>query len=161
MSTIDIQGILGSGNDDSRLHGISKTKIICTLGPKSRDVSVLEKLLKAGMNVARFNFSHGTYEYHSGTLENLKQAMYNTQIMCGVLLDTKVQRHTQHLLPIQQTGARGLKFLYDCLPMYLSRLFSVDSPLTNPLGRGGNLSPKYPSQDSDLSTPTPLSKWLS
>lgn len=84
----DIKGILGKG--ESRVNGISKTKIICTLGPKSRDVPMLEKLLRAGMNVARFNFSHGTYEYHSGTLEALKQAMYNTQIMCGVLLDTKV-----------------------------------------------------------------------
>lgn len=87
--SIDIQGILGRGGGDART-GISKTKIICTLGPKSREVPVLEKLLRAGMNVARFNFSHGTYEYHTGTLENLKTAMYNTQIMCGVLLDTKV-----------------------------------------------------------------------
>jgi len=89
MANIDIQGILGRGNDESRLR-ISKTKIICTLGPKSRDIPMLEKLLRAGMNVARFNFSHGTYEYHQETLENLKVAMYNTQIMCGILLDTKV-----------------------------------------------------------------------
>lgn len=87
---LDIKGILGKG--DSPVKGIAKTKIICTLGPKSRDVPMLEKLLRAGMNVARFNFSHGTYEYHSGTLDALKEAMYNTQIMCGVLLDTKVKK---------------------------------------------------------------------
>lgn len=78
---------------DELLHGapqaIAKTKIICTLGPVSRDVDTLEKLLHAGMNVARFNFSHGTHEYHQGTLDNLRAAMESTQIMCAVLLDTK------------------------------------------------------------------------
>jgi pyruvate kinase len=69
---------------------VSKTKIVCTLGPKSREVSILEKLLKAGMNVARFNFSHGTFEYHQHTLDSLRQAQHNTGIMCAVLLDTKV-----------------------------------------------------------------------
>ena len=72
------------------IHEIAKTKIICTLGPKSRDVPILESLLKSGMNVARFNFSHGSHEYHQGTLDNLRTAMHNTQIMCAVLLDTKV-----------------------------------------------------------------------
>eukprot|EP00898_Chlorokybus_atmophyticus_P000724 jgi/Chlat1/1652/Chrsp127S01949 len=50
---------------------------------------MLEKLLQAGMSVARFNFSHGSHEYHQETLDNLKQAMRNTKIMCAVLLDTK------------------------------------------------------------------------
>ena len=40
----------------------ARTKIICTLGPKSQDPEVLLKLLEAGMNVARLNFSHGSYE---------------------------------------------------------------------------------------------------
>lgn len=43
---------------------ICKTKVVCTLGPKSRTVEVLEELLRAGMSVARFNFSHGSHEYH-------------------------------------------------------------------------------------------------
>ncbi|XP_002983872.2 pyruvate kinase, cytosolic isozyme isoform X1 [Selaginella moellendorffii] len=68
---------------------IAKTKIVCTLGPKSREVPMLEKLLRAGMSVARFNFSHGSHDYHQQTLENLRIAMNNTQIMCAVLLDTK------------------------------------------------------------------------
>jgi pyruvate kinase len=50
-------------------------QIICTLGPKSADLGVMEDLLRAGMSVARFNFSHGSHEYHQGTLNTLRQAM--------------------------------------------------------------------------------------
>nr|GEZ56313.1 pyruvate kinase, cytosolic isozyme [Tanacetum cinerariifolium] len=66
-----------------------KTKIVCTLGPASRSVEMIEKLLRAGMNVARFNFSHGSHEYHQETLDNLRTAMENTRILCAVMLDTK------------------------------------------------------------------------
>ena len=87
MSNIDIEGILKELPNDGR---IPKTKIVCTLGPASRSVPMLEKLLRAGMNVARFNFSHGTHEYHQETLDNLRVAMHNTQILCALMLDTKV-----------------------------------------------------------------------
>lgn len=87
MANIDIEGILKEQPNDGR---IPKTKIVCTLGPASRSVVMLEKLLRAGMNVARFNFSHGTHEYHQETLDNLKIAMHNTQILCALMLDTKV-----------------------------------------------------------------------
>ncbi|XP_004505347.1 pyruvate kinase, cytosolic isozyme [Cicer arietinum] len=66
-----------------------KTKIVCTLGPASRSVPMVEKLLRAGMNVARFNFSHGSYDYHQETLDNLRTGMENTGILCAVMLDTK------------------------------------------------------------------------
>ncbi|XXG72102.1 hypothetical protein AAC387_Pa07g1266 [Persea americana] len=88
MLSIDMEGILKElPNDDGRR--IRKTKIVCTLGPASRSVPMVEKLLRAGMNVARFNFSHGSHEYHQETLSNLKMAMHNTQILCAVMLDTK------------------------------------------------------------------------
>ncbi|KAF5797390.1 putative pyruvate kinase [Helianthus annuus] len=67
----------------------SKTKIVCTLGPVSRSIPMAEKMLRAGMNVARFNFSHGSHEYHKETLDNLRTAMKNTGIECAVMLDTK------------------------------------------------------------------------
>ncbi|ONK79729.1 uncharacterized protein A4U43_C01F9470 [Asparagus officinalis] len=86
MANIDIEGILKELPQDGR---IPKTKIVCTLGPASRSVPMIEKLLRAGMNVARFNFSHGTHEYHKETLDNLRAAMQNTQIPCAVMLDTK------------------------------------------------------------------------
>ncbi|KAG8052628.1 hypothetical protein GUJ93_ZPchr0001g32525 [Zizania palustris] len=67
-----------------------KTKIVCTLGPASRSVEMIERLLRAGMCVARFNFSHGSHEYHQETLDNLRASMERTGILCAVMLDTKV-----------------------------------------------------------------------
>ncbi|CAI0415354.1 unnamed protein product [Linum tenue] len=88
MANIDIDGLLrGEDGDESR---VPRTKIVCTLGPASRSVPMIEKLLRAGMNVARFNFSHGSHEYHQETLDNLRIAMHNTSILCAVMLDTKV-----------------------------------------------------------------------
>jgi hypothetical protein len=53
-------------------------------------VPTLCEMLRSGMNVARFNFSHGSHEYHQETLNNLRVAMRETRIMCAVMLDTKV-----------------------------------------------------------------------
>lgn len=112
MSNIDIEGIMNQLPNDSRLP---KTKIVCTLGPASRSVEMIQKLLKAGMNVARFNFSHGTHEYHQETLNNLKSAMQSTGILCAVMLDTKV-RQTQLFLLFCCSVV--LILLYVCLLIY-------------------------------------------
>src|SRR3989338_5760723 len=50
------------------------TKIVCTIGPASKKKQVLEKLIKAGMNVARLNFSHGTYAQHAALIRNIRAA---------------------------------------------------------------------------------------
>ncbi|KAK6119044.1 hypothetical protein DH2020_047209 [Rehmannia glutinosa] len=75
--------------DDQHHQKRPKTKIVCTLGPSSRSMETIEKLLRGGMNVARFNFSHGTHAYHQETLDNLRAAVRNTGILCAVMLDTK------------------------------------------------------------------------
>ncbi|NQY93301.1 MAG: pyruvate kinase [Campylobacteraceae bacterium] len=64
-----------------------KTKILATLGPASDSVEIIEGLIKAGANMFRLNFSHGTHEYHSQTLNNIKIAMKNTNTIVGVLQD--------------------------------------------------------------------------
>ncbi|XP_031381764.1 pyruvate kinase 1, cytosolic-like isoform X1 [Punica granatum] len=64
------------------------TKIVGTLGPKSRSVEIISGCLKAGMSVARFDFSWGDPAYHQETLENLKAAIKSTKNLCAVMLDT-------------------------------------------------------------------------
>ena len=64
---------------------MKKTKIICTMGPASNTAEQMAKLIEAGMNVARFNFSHGSHEEHLERFNNLKA----TGKLCAILLDTK------------------------------------------------------------------------
>ena len=66
-----------------------KTKIICTLGPSTDKRDVLRELIANGMNVARFNFSHGSYEEHGGRLANLKALREELGKPVAALLDTK------------------------------------------------------------------------
>ena len=68
---------------------LKKTKIVCTLGPASRDEKVMEAMLRAGMNVARLNFSHGTHEEHRKTIETFRKVRDRLDIPAAVLLDTK------------------------------------------------------------------------
>ncbi|KZV33828.1 pyruvate kinase, cytosolic isozyme-like [Dorcoceras hygrometricum] len=64
------------------------TKIVGTLGPNSRSVEVISDSLKAGMSVARFDFSWGDAEFHHETYENLKVAIKAANKLCAVMLDT-------------------------------------------------------------------------
>ena len=66
-----------------------KTKIICTLGPSTDKEGVLRELIANGMNVARFNFSHGSYEEHGGRLAKLKALREELGKPVAALLDTK------------------------------------------------------------------------
>ena len=52
----------------------NKTKIVCTIGPASESREIMEKMLQAGMNVARLNFSHGDFESHKKVIDNLRAA---------------------------------------------------------------------------------------
>ena len=64
-----------------------RSKILATVGPSSNDVASLEKMIRAGVNVFRMNFSHGTHEDHSQVLQNIRTAMDNTGWIVGVLQD--------------------------------------------------------------------------
>lgn len=66
-----------------------KTKIICTIGPASEDRKTLEALCKAGMNVARLNFSHGTHTEHKKKIDAIKAVREALDLPIGIMLDTK------------------------------------------------------------------------
>lgn len=68
---------------------MKKTKIVCTIGPKTESVETLKTLLQSGMNVMRLNFSHGDYEEHGARIVNFRQAKKETGIRAALLLDTK------------------------------------------------------------------------
>jgi len=63
------------------------TKIVCTIGPACEKVATLEKMIKAGMNVARLNFSHGTYENHSLLIKNIREASKKLGKTVAILQD--------------------------------------------------------------------------
>ncbi|MBC5582231.1 pyruvate kinase [Anaerofilum sp. BX8] len=66
-----------------------KTKIICTLGPSTDSEEILRQMAAAGMNVARFNFSHGSYEEHLARLNLLRKVRNELEQPIAALLDTK------------------------------------------------------------------------
>lgn len=68
---------------------MKKTKIICTVGPSTDDVALLEKMMLAGMDLARFNFSHGSYEDHGKRLALVRQAAANVGKVVACIADTK------------------------------------------------------------------------
>ncbi|MBR3845223.1 MAG: pyruvate kinase [Clostridia bacterium] len=66
-----------------------KTKIVCTIGPASDSEEKLRALMKAGMNVARLNFSHGTHEEHKVRIDRIKKVREELGLPVAILLDTK------------------------------------------------------------------------
>lgn len=73
------------------------TKIVCTVGPASEHPDMLEKLIEAGMNVARLNFSHGDHEEHRARIENIRKTADKLDKTVAILLDTKgpeIRTHT-------------------------------------------------------------------
>ncbi|MBP1575992.1 MAG: pyruvate kinase, partial [Oscillospiraceae bacterium] len=66
-----------------------RTKIVCTLGPASASESVMEQLLRAGMNIARLNFSHGSHEGHKEMIDRFRKVRDKLGLPAAVMLDTK------------------------------------------------------------------------
>jgi len=66
-----------------------KTKIVCTIGPATESEEMLEKMINAGMNVARINFSHGGYEENKEKIEKVKKVREKLNVPVALMLDTK------------------------------------------------------------------------
>jgi len=68
---------------------LRKTKIVCTIGPACDSEDMLRKMMLAGMNVARLNFSHNTHEYHKEKIDRIKKIRKELDLPVAILLDTK------------------------------------------------------------------------
>ena len=66
-----------------------KTKIICTIGPSSENPAVFKAMCRAGLNVARLNFSHGTHEEHQAKIDMIKSVREELKLPIAIMLDTK------------------------------------------------------------------------
>lgn len=66
-----------------------RTKIVCTIGPASETVDILKKMMLAGMNVARLNFSHGNHQEHGARIKAIRQAARELNYNIAIMLDTK------------------------------------------------------------------------
>ena len=68
---------------------MKKTKIVCTMGPNSNDENIMRRLVKEGMDIARFNFSHGSHEEQKGRMDMSKKIREEEKKPVAILLDTK------------------------------------------------------------------------
>jgi pyruvate kinase len=86
----------------------ARVKIVCTLGPATHSVEMLMKLIDAGMDVARINFSHGNSDEHAGVIKNLREAAHRTSEPIAILQDLQGPK-----IRIGEFGSSGVKLLPD------------------------------------------------
>ncbi|MFC1957025.1 pyruvate kinase [Chloroflexota bacterium] len=70
-----------------------RTKIVATIGPATGSASIIEQLIRAGMNVARFNLSHGTYREHARYIRMVRNAAKRLQVPVAILIDLPGPKH--------------------------------------------------------------------
>ena len=68
---------------------MKKTKIICTMGPSTDDVGLLAQMMRSGMDLARFNFSHGSHDDHARRVELVRRAAAEVEKPIALIADTK------------------------------------------------------------------------
>lgn len=83
----------------SSIH--KQTKIVCTIGPASADDEILKQMIKSGMNVARLNFSHGTHEYHTASVDRIRRISEELAQPITILQDLQGPKIRVGVLPDQ------------------------------------------------------------
>merc|ERR1719230_2068442 len=141
-----------------------KCKIICTMGPSCWDVDMLVKLIDAGMNICRLNFSHGDHEVHGGTVKKIREAAKQRPGKpVGILLDTKgPEIRTGFFKPgvgdkIELVQGQKLKLVTDysykgdstCIALSYSKLCEAVQPGNIILCADGSLSLKVKTVGGD------------
>ena len=86
---------------------LRKTKIVCTMGPNLFEKNLIAPLMKAGMNVARFNFSHGTYETHQRYFNEVCRVRDELGLPVASMLDTKGPEIRVRRFPGQGSAGTG------------------------------------------------------
>lgn len=118
-----------------------RTKIVCTMGPATESDNVLRQLIVNGMNVARFNFSHGSHEYHRKNIERVRNISRELGLPVAIMLDTKgpevrtgeLENHQKVML---QTGGKVIVTTDTSVPGNADR-FSLDyEELPNEVTKG-------------------------
>src|SRR5450759_492625 len=72
---------------EANMNDIRRTKIVCTLGPASETPAIIEKMIRAGMNVARLNFSHGSHEDHGKKIKIIRELSEKLNHPVAILQD--------------------------------------------------------------------------
>jgi pyruvate kinase len=80
---------------------MKRTKILCTIGPASQDLPILRRMVKAGMDGCRLNFSHGTYEHHKMLISNIRQVASEAGVPLAIVQDLQGPRIRVGKLPAE------------------------------------------------------------
>ena len=109
-----------------------KAKIVATIGPACEGEAMLEGLIKAGVNVARLNFSHGTHEQHAAHIKTIREIAKQLDVSVGILQDLQGPKIRVGSLPAPLQLAEGARVtLYaagDEPPDTMGQVIPVDFP---------------------------------
>ncbi|WP_226813289.1 pyruvate kinase PykF [Candidatus Profftia lariciata] len=118
---------------------MKKTKIVCTIGPKTDSEEMLSNMLTAGMNVMRLNFSHGNHQEHGKRIRNIRTVIKKTGKKAAILLDTKGPEIRTMQLKDGKDAA-----------LTVGQIFTFTTDSTNMLGNNNRVAVTYPGFASDL-----------
>lgn len=111
-----------------------RTKIVCTIGPSVNNPETISRLIKAGMNAARLNFSHGSHEDHQKVVDMLKVVRKELNVPLTLMLDTKGPEVRLGVLSEEILVAQG-----DCLELVEEKEYKSGTPGVLPLATSGVL----------------------